>query len=142
MTAPTTSTAPAINPQRGEVWRVQLDPVRGSEQGKTRPVVVLSEPYRGRASVRLCAPVVHSKPEHPDFAWCVSLPPDAQNGLSKHSTADAAQTRALDIVRFEAKLGNVSAAKLELITDALAFCVGRETVPLTPPAPAASTTEP
>lgn len=122
------------NPKKGEVWRAQLDPTRGSEQGKARPVVVLSEPPRGRASVRLCAPVMNGLAEHRRFGWCVTLPPDAANGLTKDSTADAAQTRALDTVRFEARLGRVSASKLELIGDALAFAIGRATVPLMPPA--------
>ena len=36
--------------ERGEVWLVRLDPVEGSEQGKTRPCLVVSplnaSPYR------------------------------------------------------------------------------------------------
>jgi mRNA interferase MazF len=94
-----------LSPKRGEVWRVQLDPTRGSEQGKTRPVVVLSEPPIGRVNVRLCAPIMNALPIHGGLFWCVSLTPDATNGLTKSSTADAAQTRALDVVRFEAHLG-------------------------------------
>ncbi len=131
------SNSPAINPRRGEVWRVQLDPVRGSEQGKTRPVVVLSEPPHGRPTMRLCAPIVHFKPEHASMVWCVTLLPDADNGLSKHSTADAAQTRALDTARFVQKLGTVSTAKLELIAEALYHCVkSSPTQPKTSTAPA------
>jgi mRNA interferase MazF len=30
--------------QRGDVWLVRLDPVEGSEQGKTRPCLVVSPP--------------------------------------------------------------------------------------------------
>lgn len=127
MISPTASGAlpvlPPQNPQRGEVWRVQLDPVRGSEQGKARPLIVLSEPPNGRSTMRLCAPVVHLKPEHMRMAWCVPLLPDATNGLTKQSTADASQTRALDVVRFENKLGSVSAIKLQAILTALAACV-------------------
>ncbi len=118
-----------INPQRGQVWRVQLDPVRGSEQGKTRPVVVLTEPPVGRASVRLCAPIMNALPVHGSLFWCVSLVPDAQSGLTKDSTADAAQARALDLVRFEAPLGEVGADELDAITAALCLCVGRVPMP-------------
>jgi mRNA interferase MazF len=119
------------NPRRGEVWRVQLDPTRGSEQAKTRPVVVLSEPPAGRATMRLCAPIMNALPVHGAFFWCVGLAPEAANGLTKESTADAAQTRALDVLRFEARLGAVRADELELIADALIRCVRR---PPTPPA--------
>jgi mRNA interferase MazF len=120
---------PVINPRRGEVWRVQLEPARGSEQGKARPMVVLSEPPIGRPTIRLCAPIVHAKPEHLFMAWCIELYPDADNGLTKDSTADAAQTRALDLVRFETRLGKVSEQKLEAITTALILCVGRQPAP-------------
>lgn len=113
-------------PRRGEVWRVQLDPARGSEQAKTRPVVVLSEPPIGRATMRLCAPVVHALPVHLSMGWCAGLLPTAANGLSKDSTADVSQTRALDLVRFEAWLGSVGAPEMEAITTALILCIGRQ----------------
>jgi mRNA interferase MazF len=125
---------PPNNPKRGEIWRVELEPVRGSEQGKTRPVVVLSEPPTGRATIRLCAPLMQWKPEHPGYFWCITLPPDTANGLSKQSTADAAQTRALDTVRFVEKLGTINATKLEIIAEALYRCVKRPPAQPTPSA--------
>lgn len=120
----------SLSPKRGEIWRAQLDPTLGSEQGKTRPVVVLSEPPVGRPTMRLCAPLVHWKSEHPGMAWCVELSPDAANGLTKKSSADASQTRALDVMRFGTKTGQVSARKLEAITTALVVSIGRQAVPL------------
>ena len=118
------SQPPTKNPRRGEIWRVQLDPVRGAEQGKTRPVLVLSQPPIGRPTVRLCAIVTNHKPEHQLMVWCVTLQPDANNGLTKDSTADTAQTRALDIDRFEAKLGHVSKSKLDEVKSALIAAIG------------------
>ena len=115
----------SVSPKRGEIWRVQLDPARGSEQGKTRPVVVLCEPPIGRASVRLCAPVMRALPVHGTLFWCVALAPDAANGLTKSSSVDAAQTRALDIERFEQKMGELRADEADLIADALSECVKR-----------------
>jgi mRNA interferase MazF len=111
-------------PRRGEVWRAQLDPALGSEQAKTRPVVVLTEPPTGRASIRLCVPVVHAKLEHGLMVWCAPLVPSSGNGLSKDSSADTAQTRALDLVRFGALLGSLTTAELETVTAALVLCVG------------------
>ncbi len=123
-----------MHPKRGEVWRADLDPARGSEQGKRRPVIVLSEPPTGRPTVRLCVPVMNAKPEHGALFWCVSLEPDA-NGLTKSSTADAAQARAIDFVRFEARLGKVTPDELELITSAVCLSIGRQPAPLPQPAP-------
>ena len=118
-------TPASVSPKRGEVWRVQLDPTRGSEQGKTRPVVVLCEPPIGRASVRLCAPIMRAIPVHGTLFWCIALAPDQTNGLTKPSSADAAQTRALDVERFEQKMGEVGADEADLIADALSECVKR-----------------
>ena len=122
----------AAHPRRGEVWRAQLDPTRGSEQNKTRPVVVLTQPPVGRLSVRLCAPVTNALPVHSTLFWCIALAPAPSNGLTKPSTADAAQTRVLDSVRFEAKLGEVTPDEVDLIADALSACVKRQTTTGTP----------
>lgn len=113
-----------IIPQRGEIWRADLEPVQGSEQGKKRPVVVMSAPATGRAGTCLCAPIIHFKPLHARLFWCVELAP-AANGLTKASGADTAQTRVLDEARFESRLGELSPQELEAITTALCLCVER-----------------
>jgi mRNA interferase MazF len=123
--AATPQAAPMPNPKRGEVWNADLEPVEGSEQGKTRPVIVLSQPPTGRETVRLCAPIMHAKRVHGGLFWCIALAPSAANGLHKQSTADAAQTRALDVVRFQEKLGEVTPDETDLIADALSQCVKR-----------------
>ena len=130
----TTASARPPYPKVGEVWQVNLEPVAGSEQSKTRPVVVMSEPPTGRATIRLCAPIIHRKPLHARLFWCIDLWANATNGLTKASSADAAQARALDVVRFEAKLGQVTPHDLEATTTALCLCVGR--VPRPAPAEA------
>lgn len=122
----TTEAAPVPNPKRGEIWRAQLDPVEGSEQGKKRPVVVLTEPPVGRQSVRLCAPIMRALPIHGILFWCVSIAPGEANGLSKPSSADAAQTRALDVVRFAQKMGEFTPEQTDLIADALSQCLKRQ----------------
>ncbi len=114
----------ATNPQRGDVWRVQLDPTRGAELQKTRPVVVLSPPGVGRASLRIVAPVIGWKPHYTAAAWMIELDPDATNGLSKPSAADASQVRAVDLGRFVAQLGEMSLDDLDTVTAAAALCVG------------------
>ncbi len=46
-----------VNPKRGEVWWVSLDPTRGAEMQKTRPAVVLSSNRLGRLPLRLVVPL-------------------------------------------------------------------------------------
>ena len=113
-----------FNPQSGEIWRVRLDPIVGSEQGKTRPVVVLSQPPIGRPSIRLCAVVTQGQPAHQGMVWCVALLPNAASGLIKESTADTAQTRALDLARFETQIGALDADKMDEIRAALIRAIG------------------
>ena len=116
-------------PRAGEIWRVDLEPTQGSEQGKSRPVVVMNEPPTGRVTIRLCAPIVHRKREHAFYFWCAERAPDSSNGLTEASSVDAAQTRALDTSRFLNRLGEVRSQELEIITTALCLCVGREPKP-------------
>ncbi len=111
-------------PKRGEVWRVALEPIRGSEQDKTRPVVVMSGGNIGRPSVYLCVPITGFQNAHAALDWYVLLPPVAANGLTKPSSADASQVRALDMERFEAKLGKLAQDETESIAEAVALCVG------------------
>lgn len=66
---------------------------------------------------------MNALPIHSALFWCLELLPAASNGLTKTSTADAAQTRALDLVRFEIRLGVIASDDLELIAAALALCV-------------------
>lgn len=109
-------------PQRGEVWRVELDPTLGSEQSKARPVVVLSHEGIGRASMRLCAPITGRLPVHGRLFWCVPLAPGSENGLMKPSSIDTAQTRALDVVRFIEKIGALNDVETDAAASALALC--------------------
>ena len=120
---------PTINPRRGEVWRVALDPVRGSEQVKTRPVVIVSRAGFGRPTVRVGVPITGCKPIHAFGAWFVEIQPDSANGLGKVSSADASQVRALDLARFDVKLGEVLPAQLSAIVAALTLCIDEPSLP-------------
>lgn len=44
-------------PRRGEIWVADLEPVRGQEMNKTRPVVVLSSDEISTLAVKLVAPI-------------------------------------------------------------------------------------
>ena len=112
-----------INPQRGEVWRVDLDPTRGRVLACSLPVVVMNEPGIGRASVRVCVPITNWQPAHAAMFWCWPLAPD-ENGLTKDSSADASQVRALDVARFIDRLGVLAGDDVEAIAEVVALTVG------------------
>ena len=54
-----------IPPRRGEIWMVDLEPVRGSELQKIRPCVVVSSDGLGKLPVKLVAPITEWKQHHP-----------------------------------------------------------------------------
>lgn len=116
-------------PLRCQIWNVQLDPVRGSEigghfEGDTRPVIVVSLKGKGRPSMRVCVPLTEFQDAHAFLRWCVLFSPDERNGLSKVSTADTSQIRALDQVRFVQKRGRITEAELAPIFASLGACLG------------------
>jgi mRNA interferase MazF len=114
----------AQSPKRGEIWRVSLDPTRGAEMQKTRPAVVLSAPAFGRANLRLIVPIIGWQGHFAAWLWMIELAPDAGNGLSKTSAADASQIRAVDALRFGSRLGTLAPDDVASIAAAVALCIG------------------
>lgn len=121
-----------VEPKRGEIWRVNLEPTRGSEiqsdkgrKGDTRPVLVLSRPSVGTRGVSLCAPITDFKPDRDKRRfWRVVIGDNETSGLDKISCADVSQTRALDVARFVSQDGKAHPAEVEASAAALAASVG------------------
>ena len=112
-----------VDPKRGEVWRVDLEPTRGAEMQKTRPAVVISSNRLGRLPLRLIVPLTGWNEGYSHLAWMAYVEPSAANGLTKLSAADAFQTRGASLERFADKLGVLSGEALERIARALALTV-------------------
>jgi len=83
--------------ERGMVIDVDLDPTRGSETGKTRPcIVVTNDVYNERVPVIQVVPVTAWSAKKVRILTNVELAPSAANGLTKQSIADCLQTRPVD----------------------------------------------
>lgn len=111
-------------PQRGEIWRADLDPARGDEMRKTRPVVIMSVLGVGRLRLRIVVPITEWNEPFGGYSWMVRLDPAPTTGLSKPSAADAFQVRALSTERLTQRVGVLPEATVEAIADAIALCVG------------------
>ncbi len=107
------------------VFLANLDPVIGSEQGKTRPVLVISE-----EQINQILPVVNVLPITSRKASRKIYPnevlfPQGVGGLSKESIVLCYQIRTLDKKRLIKKLGMIDSAELQQsIIDALFFQLG------------------
>lgn len=121
-----------LAPQRGEIWSALLDPTEGSEMGghqpgETRPVVLISVEGKGRPQMRVCVPLTSFQDEHALLSWCVFIEPAAENGLSRLSTAETSQIRALSTGRLQEKRGHINDAELHAIGVALNDVLGFDT---------------
>ncbi len=104
---------------RGEIWLVQLNPTVGSEIGKTRPVVIVSNNAVGVLPLKVVIPITDWKDRYSVYPWMVKLETTTDNGLSKVSAADAFQVRSLSQERFVRKLGYLENQSIQIISQAL-----------------------
>jgi len=108
---------------RGEIWKVNLDPTIGAEIRKTRPVVVVSSDAVGVLPIKLVAPITEWKDYLAQNVWHVKVVPDSTNGLTKISAVDTLQLRGVDAQRFIENLGRVSPEVLKSIVAAIAAVI-------------------
>jgi mRNA interferase MazF len=112
-----------INPIRGEIWRVDLEPSRGAEMQKTRPAVVINSDNAGRMPMRLIVPLTGWSGMFSGYFWMARIEPTPASGLTKLSAADVFQTRGASLERFSNKIGVLSEEMLAEIAKALALTV-------------------
>ncbi len=83
--------------RRGMVIDVNLEPTQGSETGKVRPgVIVTNDIYNERVPIIQVVPITEWNEKKGRIATNVTLTPTPSNGLAKKSVADCLQTRPID----------------------------------------------
>ncbi len=107
--------------KRGMVLDVNLDPTLGSETGKNRPcIIVTNDMYNQRVPVIQVVPITAWSAKKARIATNIEINPTQSNGLSKKSVADCLQTRPIDhrhrLVRIR---GEVTHSKMNEIDQAL-----------------------
>ena len=104
--------------KRGDIYFAQLDPTRGAEIRKTRPVVIVSNDVANRASSLVTVVPLSSNVSRVfPFEVAVST---AQSGLPKDSKAMAQQVRTIDKARLaNTKSGVLPATQLAALDVAL-----------------------
>jgi mRNA interferase MazF len=107
--------------KRGMVIDVNLDPTQGSETGKIRPcVIVTNNVYNERVPVIQVVPITAWSDKKARIITNVEILPAATNGLSKKSIADCLQTRPIDHrFRLVKIRGNLDSRTMSTIDKAL-----------------------
>ena len=79
--------------KRGMLLDVNLDPTLGSETGKIRPcIIITNDVYNQRVPVIQVVPITAWSAKKAKIATNVGINPTRSHGLSKKSVADCLQT--------------------------------------------------
>ena len=109
---------------RGEIWRINLDPSIGAEIRKIRSALILSVDAIGSLPLRVVVPITGWKDKFAQATWLVRLEPDETNKLDKPSAADTFQVRSVSETRFVELIGMVSVADMARVEDAVRIVLG------------------
>ena len=101
--------------RQGEVWLVDLNPVRGHEQAGRRPALVVSVDKfnQGPAGLAIVVPITGTDREQPLH---VPLEPP-EGGVRKPSFAKAEDVRSVSSERLVERWGSVSRPTLKAVVD-------------------------
>lgn len=103
--------------KRGDIFKADLDPVIGSEQGGTRPVLIVQNDRGNKTSPTvIVVPITSARkralPTHAQL-------PDDTPGLSRPSTALAEQVRTIEKSRLSLYLGTLPHEAMRRVERAL-----------------------
>lgn len=108
--------------KRGDIVLASLEPVVGSEQGSTRPVLIIQNDIGNETSpVTIIAPLT-SRIYEKDFPTNVFLPREDSN-LDKDSTILLNQIMAIDKSRIVKKLSTLDNFLMSKVDMALKICL-------------------
>jgi len=109
--------------KRGDLFWVNLDPTRGSEQAGRRPVLVIQNDIGNEvAPTTIIAPLT-TKSFSKEYPTNVHLP-SGIGGLKSNSTILLSQIRTLDKSRLQKKIGHLSETYLEKVNRAIKISLG------------------
>lgn len=111
-----------VDPARGEVWYVNLDPTKGHEQAGTRPALIVSVDTfnNGPAGLVVVLPITSQGkgiPLHVEIK-----PPEG--GLTMRSFIKCEELRCISTERLSKRLGTISERTLEAVEDRIKIVLG------------------
>lgn len=106
---------------RGGIYWADLSPVVGSEQGRMRPVLVLSHNVFNERSNTVIAVALTSRPQRASFPLTLELDSDE---LPKKSWVKISQIRTLSAKRIGERITEVTDEELNLVIEGLNEIIG------------------
>ena len=103
--------------KQGEIWLADLNPVKGSEQQGFRPVVIISgNAMNDHLGISIVCPLTT---KIKNYAGCLVVTADTENGLPQDSEVITFQVRSLAHERLSRKIGSLSKEQVGQIRSGL-----------------------
>lgn len=111
------------NVKRGDIFYADLSPVVGSEQGGTRPVLIVQNDTGNKHSPTVIAAAITSQTGKARLPTHISLT-GSSYGLSKDSVVLLEQIRTIDKRRLREHMGRLDDALMNQVNNAIAVSFG------------------
>lgn len=108
---------------RGDIYMADLNPVVGSEQGGSRPVLVIQNDVGNKFSPTVIVAAITAQLDKAKLPTHVLIDSE-QFGLSRTSVILLEQIRTIDKKRLLQKMGTIDNALLQKVDEALIISVG------------------
>lgn len=96
-----------------EIWQVNLNPTKGSEQRGIRPCIILQTNAAGNYGLTTIIAPLTSKKINNIYPYEVLVKPTKENRLTEMSKIKFDQTRVIDKQRLIKKIGNLEKKYIE-----------------------------
>lgn len=108
--------------KKGQIWYADLSPVIGSEQGGTRPVLIIQNDIGNAHSPTTIIAVITSKATKAKIPTHIWL--SVADGLKVNSMVELEQLRTIDKSRLIKCIGQVQEGEQKLIDEAVKISLG------------------
>ena len=112
-----------MNVARGEIWLATLDPVRGSEQAGTRPVLIFQNNLISKFTTTVLTIPLTTNLRRAALPSCIAIS-KGDGGLTGDSVLLCHQLRVIDKTRLLKKLGTVNQQTLAAVENCVMFTTG------------------
>lgn len=107
-----------VNIRRGDIFLANLEPIKGSEQGGIRPVLIIQNDISNKYSPVTIIAAITSKIFEKEFPTNIFIKKE-KSGLDKDSTILLNQIRTIDNSRLMKKVGSLDNLTLEKVNSAI-----------------------
>lgn len=112
-----------MNIKRGDIYYADLSPVVGSEQGGTRPVLIIQNDVGNKFSPTVIAAAITSKTDKSKLPTHIDVYAE-HYGLSRDSVILLEQIRTIDKKRLKEKMGHLDDDVMNRVNNAITVSFG------------------